>query len=110
MKALEASSYTSRMVVGSLQLTLHLPLSRSLKAKRQVVGSLTARLRRAFNVAVAEVDQLDSWQLAVIGVSCVSNDRRVADRLLQQVADWVAEDAGGGEAILTHQDIEVINV
>ncbi len=110
MSGLGVSSYTSQMVVGSLQLTLHLPLSRSLKAKRQVVASLTARLRRAFNVAVAEVDQMDSWQLAVIGVSCVSNDRKVADRLLQQVADWVAEDAGGGEAILTRQDIEVINV
>ncbi|MGA9774480.1 MAG: DUF503 domain-containing protein [Candidatus Dormiibacterota bacterium] len=98
------------MVIGSLMLTLHLPLSRSLKAKRQVIGSLTARMRRAFNVAVAEVDKQDSWQLAVIGVSCVSNDRRVVDRILQEVASWVAEDAGGGEAILTRQDIEVINV
>ncbi len=98
------------MVIGSLMLTLHLPLSRSLKAKRQVIGSLTARMRRAFNVAVAEVDKQDSWQLAVIGVSCVSNDQRVVDRMLREVASWVAEDAGGGEAILTRQDIEVINV
>lgn len=98
------------MVIGSLRLTLHLPLSRSLKAKRQVVASLVARLRRTFNVAVAEVDSLDSWQLAVIGVSCVSNDRRVADRVLQQVANWVAEDGGGGEAILTAQQLEVISV
>lgn len=98
------------MVIGCLTLTLHLPLSRSLKAKRQVVRSLVARMRRTFNVAVAEVDSLDSWQLAVIGVTCVSNDRRLADRTLQQVASWVADDAGGGEAILTRQDIEVISV
>lgn len=98
------------MVIGSLTLTLHLPLSQSLKAKRQVVASLVARLRRSFNVAVAEVGGLDSWQLAVIGVSCVSNDRRLADRLLHQVADWVAEDGGRGEAVLTRQDIEVISV
>lgn len=98
------------MVIGSLRLTLHLPQSRSLKAKRQVVGSLVARMRRTFNVAVAEVDSLDSWQLAVIGVSCVSNDSRLADQVLQRVARWVADDGGGGEALLTRQDIELIHV
>ncbi len=97
------------MVIGSLQLTLHIPQSQSLKAKRQVVASLTQRLRRTFNVAVAEVGGLDSWQLAVIGVACVSNDRRLADQVLRRVADWVAEDGGRGEALLTHQDIELIH-
>ncbi|MGH7639621.1 MAG: DUF503 domain-containing protein [Candidatus Dormibacteria bacterium] len=96
------------MVIGSLVLTLHLPQSQSLKAKRQVVSSLTHRVRRTFNVAVAEVDSLDAWQLAVIGVACVSNDRRHADQMLQKVADWVAEDGGKGEALLTRQDIELI--
>ncbi|MHB8323789.1 MAG: DUF503 domain-containing protein [Candidatus Dormibacteria bacterium] len=98
------------MVIGSLVLTLHLPESRSLKAKRQVVSSLTARMRRTFNIAVAEVDDLDSWQLAVIGVSCVSNDSRHADQMLHKVADWVASDGGGGEALLTRQDIELIHL
>ena len=98
------------MVIGSLVLTLHLPESQSLKAKRQVVSSLTARMRRTFNIAVAEVDSLDSWQLAVIGVSCVSNDGRHADQMLHKVADWVAEDGGGGEALLTRQDIELIRL
>jgi uncharacterized protein YlxP (DUF503 family) len=96
------------VVIGSLVLTLHLPQSHSLKAKRQVVSSLTQRVRRTFNVAVAEVESLDSWQLAVIGVACVSNDRRHADQMLKKVADWVAEDGGRGEALLTRQDIELI--
>ena len=96
------------MVIGSLVLTLHLPQSQSLKSKRQVVASLTQRVRRTFNVAVAEVDSLDSWQLAVIGVACVSNDRRHADEMLNKVANWVAEDGGRGEALLTRQDIELI--
>ncbi|MGH7759692.1 MAG: DUF503 domain-containing protein [Candidatus Dormibacteria bacterium] len=96
------------MVIGSLVLTLHLPQSQSLKAKRQVVSSLTQRVRRQFNVAAAEVDRLDAWQLAVIGVACVSNDRRHAEGMLQRVADWVEEDGGRGEALLTRQDIELI--
>ncbi|HVC39548.1 MAG TPA: DUF503 domain-containing protein [Candidatus Dormibacteraeota bacterium] len=96
------------MVIGSLVLTLHLPQSQSLKSKRQVISSLTQRVRRTFNVAVAEVESLDSWQLAVIGVACVSNDRRHADEMLNKVANWVAEDGGRGEALLTRQDIELI--
>ncbi|HEY6537441.1 MAG TPA: DUF503 domain-containing protein [Candidatus Dormibacteraeota bacterium] len=96
------------MVIGSLVLTLHIPQSQSLKAKRQVVSSLTHRVRRQFNVAAAEVDGLDSWQRAVIGITCVSNDRRHADEMLNKVANWVAEDGGRGEALLTHQEIELI--
>jgi len=98
------------VVIGSLVLTLHIPQSRSLKAKRQVVSSLTARMRRTFNIAVAEVDKLDSWQLAVIGVTCVSNDRRHADQMLGKVVSWVAEDGGGGEALLTGTQIELISL
>jgi uncharacterized protein YlxP (DUF503 family) len=96
------------VVIGSLVLTLHLPQSHSLKDKRQVVSSLTRRVQRTFNVAAAEVESLDSWQLAVIGVACVSNDRRHADQVLNKVANWVAEDGGRGEALLTRQDIELI--
>ncbi len=98
------------MVIGSLLLTLHIPQSRSLKDKRQVVSSLTARMRRTFNIAVAEVEKLESWQLAVIGVSCVSNDRRHADQMLAKVLSWVEEDGGGGEALLTGSHIELISL
>ena len=57
------------MVVGTLTITLQVPHSTSLKEKRQVVRSLTARLRQAFNAAVAEVGDQDLWQSAVIGVA-----------------------------------------
>ncbi len=97
------------MVIGSMRLTLHLPESHSLKGKRQVVQSLTHRLRRTFNVAVAEVEEQDAWQVAVLGVACVSNDARHADAMLTTVANWVAEDAGGGEALLARHQIELLH-
>ncbi|HUY61995.1 MAG TPA: DUF503 domain-containing protein, partial [Candidatus Dormibacteraeota bacterium] len=62
-----------------------------------------------FNVAVAEVEEQDIWQVAVLGVACVSNDARHADEMLAKIANWVAEDAGGGEAVLTRHEIEVIS-
>ncbi len=47
------------MYVAGCRVTLRLAASRSLKDKRQVVRSLSERLRRQFNVAVAEVDEQD---------------------------------------------------
>ena len=75
------------MVVGVCTLELDIPASHSLKDKRHVVRSLTARVRQAFNVSVAEVDSLDSWQHATIGIVCVSADANYARGLLDKVID-----------------------
>jgi hypothetical protein len=49
-------------VVAVLTLEIIVEHSHSLKEKRHVVKSLKDRLRQRFNVAVAEIDGLDSWQ------------------------------------------------
>jgi len=95
------------VVVGALTLTLHVPESHSLKEKRQVVGSLLARLRRQFNVAAADVDDQDTWQLATLAVVCVSGDRRHADEMCQKVLRWVEDD---GEALLGESRFELVNL
>ncbi len=82
------------MVVGVLTVELQVPASQSLKDKRQVIQSLTARLRHEYNVAVAQVDHLDSWQLATLGVACVSNDLAYVQGLLQHVVDYVESHPG----------------
>ena len=56
------------MPVGLLTLELHIPDAQSLKDKRQVLRSLKDRLRRDFNVAVAELEHQDTWQRSVVGV------------------------------------------
>ncbi|OGO53241.1 MAG: hypothetical protein A2148_01765 [Chloroflexi bacterium RBG_16_68_14] len=77
------------MTVGVCRITLRLPENGSLKGKRQVVRSLTTRLRNKFNVAVAEVGDNDRWQIATIGVTCVSNDARHAQEMLDHVVAFV---------------------
>ena len=77
------------MVVGVCRFTLRLPGSSSLKDKRRVIKSLTTRLRNKFNVAVAEVATNDTWQIATIGVTCVSNDARHAREMLDSVMAFV---------------------
>jgi len=61
------------MIVGSLRVRLLLRESRSLKDKRQVVRSIKDRMRNSFNVSVAEVEEQDQRQVAVLGFAMVSN-------------------------------------
>ena len=80
------------MIVGPLLLELRLPGNHSLKGKRQVVKSLIARLHNRYSVAAAEVDQNDRWQVAVIGVACVSNSAPHAREILDNVVEFVEAD------------------
>lgn len=77
------------MVIAACTIELHLPGNGSLKGKRSVLKSMMSRLRREFNVSVAEVDLHDVWQSAVIGVVCVSNRQDYAHGLLARVVEWI---------------------
>jgi uncharacterized protein len=77
------------MIIGLLTIDIQIPASGSLKDKRQVVRSLVQRIRQGYNVSVAEVDHLNSWQLATLAVTCVSNDTAVVQKVMQNVVDFV---------------------
>lgn len=94
------------MQVAVCRVVLHLPLNHSLKGKRRIVHSVMGRLRSRFNVAVAEVEDNDLWQQAVLGVSCVSNNGHLAQEVLSQVVAFVQ--TGEGEYQLVDYQVEVI--
>ena len=94
------------MTVGVCRVTLRLPENGSLKGKRQVLRSLTQRLRNKFNVAVAEVDDNDRWQIATIGVSCVSNDARHAHEMLDNVVAFIRHTRLDAELLETEIEVE----
>jgi uncharacterized protein YlxP (DUF503 family) len=77
------------IVIGVCTLELNISTAASLKDKRQVVKSIIARLRNEFNISVAEVDRLDSWQSAIVAAVTVSSDREYAHALMTRVALWV---------------------
>ena len=81
----------STMTVGVCRVTLRLPENSSLKGKRQLVRSLTTRLHNKFNVAVAEVDDNDRWQIATLGITCVSNDGAHAHEMLERVVTFIEQ-------------------
>jgi len=78
------------MVVGVLRIVLALPFNDSLKGKRSVVRRIVERARERFHVAAAEVADLDAHRRAVLGFAVVSNDRRHATSILDQLAEFVA--------------------
>ena len=96
-----------RVVIGSLVVSLLVPESHSLKEKRQVVRSVVSRLRQTFNVAVAEVDDQDTWQVFTLGVACVSGNSRHADEMCQRVLAFLEDEA---EAQLTTSRFELVHV
>jgi uncharacterized protein YlxP (DUF503 family) len=79
------------MFVCVARLTLRIPESGSLKAKRQVLRRITDRVKARFNVAVAEVDDQDLWQKAVLGLAVVGNDRRHVDEQMEKIIHFVEE-------------------
>ena len=69
---------------------LHVPDSRSLKAKRQVIRPIVDGLRHRFKVSVAEVDHQQQWQRAAIGVALVSGTHAHLLEVLGSVERFVA--------------------
>ncbi|OBW63445.1 MAG: hypothetical protein A9183_06345 [Dehalococcoides mccartyi] len=93
---------------GILRLWLDLPENTSLKGKRQLVQPLVRQLRSRFNISVAEVEEMDSWKTAVIGISCISNSAVVADQLLNKALAFVTD--GGFDVIIRDFEIEIMAV
>ncbi|MDC0709516.1 DUF503 domain-containing protein [Stigmatella sp. ncwal1] len=79
------------MFVCVARLTLQIPESGSLKAKRQVLRRVTDRVKARFNVAVAEVGDQDLWQKASIALSVVGNERRHVDEQMEKIIHFVEE-------------------
>ena len=96
------------MNVGMCKINLRLPENLSLKGKRQVLKSITSRVRNKFNVSVAEVDNQDRWQIATIGICCVSNENRHANEVLSKVVDFVI--SSRFEAEILDYEIEIMPV
>jgi len=88
------------MHVGMLHVTIRIPENHSLKGKRQVVKSLIARLQNRYNVSVAEVDSNDAWQVAGIGICCVSNSAEYSRGLLESVLEHIEQ---------SRLDVEVVD-
>ena len=60
-----------------------------------IVRSLKARIRREFEVSVAEVGSQDLLQRAELGVAAVGPDQQPLDALLQNILSFVEQNLEG---------------
>jgi hypothetical protein len=65
-----------------------------------VVQSIISRVRDKFHVSVAEVEDGDMWQIATIGICCVSNDGRHTNEMISRIVDFIQT---------TRLDVEVLS-
>ena len=96
------------MNIGVGKVGLRIPENMDLKGKRQVLKSITGRIRHRFDVAVAEVDDNDSWQRATIGFCCISNNKRYSNQVLSKVVAFIEN--GRFDVEMLDYEIEIIDV
>ena len=70
--------------------------------------SITTRLRSKFNISVAEVDDHELWQLATVGLCCVSNNKRYTNEVLSKAVDFIVN--GRFEVEILDYEIEILPV
>lgn len=73
---------------------LRIEHAHSLKEKRHVVKSLKDRLRNKFNVSVAEIDDHDLHNSAVVAVAALSSSRDFVEKVLRSVEDEAYDQLG----------------
>ncbi len=68
---------------------LHAPWVNSLKEKRMIVKSLTAKLQNKFHVSAAEIDEQDTHHIVVIGVAAIVPHNAMADSMMDEISAFV---------------------
>ena len=94
------------MKLGVCKIKLRFPENQSLKGKRRVMHSLITRVRNNYNVSIAEVDDHDLWQLATLGIACVSNSHKQASEVLSKVVEFILQSKFDVEVV--EHEMEII--
>ena len=94
----------SSVHVAIARLSVLIPHSHSLKEKRAAVRKIKDRVKAKYDIKVAEVDGLDTWQRAVLGFAVVSNDGAYAQQEVERVIRFV-EGLGLGQLIADDRDM-----
>ena len=73
------------MVIGVLKLDLFFPYAHSLKDKRRILRGFKDRVRRRYNVSLAEVDFQDKWQRALLGIVSLNSQQTIVEEVLGHI-------------------------
>ena len=92
------------MLIAAMTFRLHAPWVHSLKEKRMIVKSLIAQLQNRFHVSAAEIDEQDTHQIIVIGITAIVPHKAMADSLMDEISAFVE---GNTEAEILEEQREI---
>jgi uncharacterized protein YlxP (DUF503 family) len=95
------------MLIAAALIELRLEESESIKAKRRVVNAVKDRVRRRYNVSVAEVAEQDDRHEICLGCVAVGVDPRHLRVKLEKVVGFVES---LGLAQLVADDVTVVRI
>lgn len=77
------------MVLMGMEITILIFDAYSLKDKRSVVKSILHKLKNQYNVSVAEVEEMDMLNKAILGIGVVGNNRVLCEKILRQSINFI---------------------
>lgn len=80
------------MPVGVIHCHIIIPGCRSLKEKRSRLKPIMHRIRKQFNVSIAEMDSLDVWNESYISCAVVCNEHFQAEKIIRNVAHYIEKE------------------
>ena len=101
-----APSKSAMLHIGVLQFTIEIAYANSLKDKRSVLTSLREKLRRTYNISIAEIEDQDEWTTATLGITAAGSDIAQINSLLDRIVNVLEEFRNA--SLLDHQ-IEIIS-
>ena len=73
--------------IAILMLEIRIPEAQSLKVKRKSIKSFIESVQSKYKVSIAEIGAQDKWQRSVIGVTMISNDSVLVNRIMQAIRE-----------------------
>lgn len=73
------------MYVALGHIRVHFPFSHSLKDKRQIVRKIKDKIKAKFTVIVAEVGDLDKWQIGELAFAFAGSDPKIMEKTMLQI-------------------------
>ncbi len=73
------------MIIVYAEIDCLIYYAQSLKEKRSVIKPLLLKIRRDYNVSIAEIDYQSLWQRTKFAIVTVSNEMQHAEKMIQEV-------------------------
>jgi len=93
------------MQVGISKVKFLINDSFSLKDKRRINQGLISKIRRKFNVSIAEIDYRDSYKQSLIAIVTVNTDKNYLFATLSNVVKFMGKEP---RIVIEDYDVEVI--